>query len=194
MRKFLILAISFFSILISTVIAQSIHSNDSEIIAFSFSSNEAIDWGKVKFKIIYKDGNEKIFDHLHGDYEFNQDASSSFVSELFPYSSDVSEIQILSGHNLKIHYFKDRRYLTSDNFPDPDIKRSFFRNLGLDVKLREDWGAPTNSLWQPYIAPHINYFVIHHTVFQNTTDDLSSAVRAIYEYHKIRCVNNSGVL
>lgn len=165
-----------------------------DILAFNFSSSEPVDWSEVSFKIVFSDGSEKIFSEVHPDLaSFGENPSgNSYISELFTYTPDIQNIEIISGGNLQINYFYDNKAVHKDNFPSLSIKRDFYNNLGIQIKLREDWGAPSTSLWQPWIAPQISQIVIHHTVYQNTTDDLSRAVRAIYEDHKNRCADNSG--
>jgi hypothetical protein len=196
-----IIVLSFFILVLAfvgQVVLASQQSNQSEpkFLVFNFSSESPIAWGDVKFKIIYKDGSEKLVDDVYPDIEKlgDSDSVNSNISQFFAYSADIEKIEIVSGHDLQIHYYSGDRESTisTDNFANQTFKRSFFNNLGLNVKLREEWGAPTTSMWQPWIASQINKVVIHHTVFPNNPDDLSSVVRSIYEDHKNRCADNSG--
>ncbi len=61
----------------------------------------------------------------------------------------------------------------------------------MDVVLREEWGAPTSSGWDPEIAD-VNRIVVHHTATSVDMNNPANTVKSIYNYHFFRCSDNSG--
>ncbi|MBN1331465.1 S8 family serine peptidase [Candidatus Dojkabacteria bacterium] len=182
---------------------------EKETSGFYFTLRAGENFSESSFKVEYPSG--EISDEYliqESDVYFGEDSSTSLgnrTSELYLFNQGVTKVLVYCGSDteFEIHQigeqnndFEDSLGLTqikafSSTPAETTYKEALFSNMGFNIITREEWGAPTESGWGPTIAD-VNRIVIHHTATSVDMSNPKNTVKAIYDYHKIRCNNNIG--
>lgn len=171
---------------------------------FAFTTASDTDFNQLSFQIIDNDGNtspiyalEKL-DAEFGDQKVESDIISS---NLYTFSEGIDTLTIFSQDpniaiSIETYDFslinpyggsgrigtKTTEVLT-DSIEGTYLKK-LFKGMGLTIVPRHEWGAPTDSTWEPTIAA-TDRIVVHHTVTDVDLEDPASSVKAIYDFHAV---------
>jgi hypothetical protein len=168
---------------------------------FYFSSTNGLEG--VSFKVKLTDGSftEQKEISLNDDLVVEYDPNTPIVSEMYEIEN-FGEIELVNPENKSVEIkfianrienisFQSAGYYDEIYSYETEYTNRFFKGMGLDIYTREEWGAPSYSLWEPEISP-IDKIVIHHTAINVNSADPAQSVRDIYNYHKYLCGNNNG--
>jgi len=165
---------------------------------FSVSSSQFTDIQDITFRVIFPDGSYSNYYALEKtDTESDSDIHSTFTSNLYLFNNGISAVEFYynglknftvdtySYDQLKSLY-PPQKFSTDLASPPAEIeyKEKLFNSLGFNIITREEWGAPTDSIWQPVVVK-VNRIVVHHTATGVDMSDPSNTVRAIYQYHSV---------
>ncbi len=118
------------------------------------------------------------------------------VSDVFTYPDGFVAVETKNAPaDIKIDLIKKdqtgiAKSSTAVSF-EKEFKDKFWNKIGIDIVTREEWGAPSYSLWTPAIYD-VNRIVIHHTATNEDLNNPANTVKAIYDSHYYRCADNSG--
>ena len=182
---------------------------DGEIYGFSLELTKGDAFKNNFFKVEFPTGeiSEEYQinpnDAFFGDTEIDQNKITT--SELYLFTKMVKKVFIYGDSEVEFAINttgQDSEVLktitssaSTDEFSSPTAeityKEALFNNLGFNLVTREEWGGPTESAWSPTIAD-VNRIVVHHTATSVDMSNPKNTVKAIYDYHKIRCNTNVG--
>jgi subtilisin family serine protease len=186
-----------------TSTAQSFSKNfESPIEAFKLNIlDESITFDQLTLNVQLASGEEVegILVHEADNYYGDEGYANTF-SQLYTFDSKISSVDIFGGTESQIGIelvtseISEDRLLAStvvdpedSQFRDMETKKQFYKNLGVNVITREEWGAPSTSIWKPQVVSDVNTIVVHHTATTVDNVDPGNTVRLIYNEHKNRC-------
>lgn len=165
---------------------------------FYLTFESGVNWDTTSLEITFEDNTSLNLTHIHPDESVfgETQLTELLTSQLFSFDKNISNLTLYSNVSAKLHSIDNQisfsNSVSATDFQPQSIRQRLFTNLGLDIVTREEWGAPTQSLWYPQIAPSISQIVVHHSATNPNTADPAQAIRDIYELHKNRCSDNSG--
>jgi hypothetical protein len=147
------------------------------------------------FYVKFTDGTKSDYfiieqtDVAFGELELNGVLS---ISNLYSFNKPILSVYT-DNLSSSLRWTKQNpEYKASATTSGYTLRKQLFNNLGLNIKLREDWGAPATSDWTSGFPNRVNQIVVHHTATTPNRTNPSQAVLDIYNYHKNLCANNSG--
>lgn len=155
---------------------------------------------KIFVDIYFKNGDSKDkveFEAQHMFFDDNiQTESEAKTSELISFEKEIEYLEFYSyTENLNFDVIITE---ISDNFSPSSISikgqnlKKYYANLGIDLQVREEWGAPATSGWAAWPAHEISKIIVHHTATTPNNSNPSQAVKNIYNYHKNLCAYTWG--
>lgn len=158
------------------------------------------DLSSIEAQIFFKDGTVASLDKVfQSDGNFGDTQNAIKVSQIYDYEKQVDKIILAKGYSdIDVVFREDQGEVVGsvgildEAFEyESSYKNRLFSALGFNYVTREEWGAPSYSLWYPDFSK-INRVVVHHTATSVDSANPANTVRAVYNEHKIRCSNNSG--
>jgi len=183
-------------------IIEEVFEEQEEVISFFLETNADDEFVNDAVEVVFQDDSSTGFLKIHvNDAYFSESRdevieSTQKVSQLFNFNKNIKVVRVKSSNDVKIKTLSPESTANSNidistSSAETNAKNSFFQSLGLNVSLREEWGAPSSSGWDPYRVP-IDRIIVHHTATSVNTSNPAQAVLDIYNYHKNLCANNSG--
>lgn len=170
-----------------------------------YLTSKTTDISTVQFKVSLADGStsNSVTAESEDDLEYGDaktGTSSPHVSQMYYYQQGINQVALLTGgSDVQVNYITVGNTGLSATGGQLDVQydyeknyeKSLFAQLGFNIITREEWGAPSYSLWYPQFSK-INRIVVHHTATSVDMANPSNTVYAIYQDHKVRCSNNVG--